>query len=272
MSLSRYFQNTPAFKAENLVKTVDKSTPGWVPGPRKDTQPFQAEKTHPSVPAHAGTFVKETPSAHLHSEPKSGNDGQVPHILETVDNSTPPESPEKIMDLSRYMERSVAERIASEAYLRGLAEGKEKTEHDYGTAVKALLLVCQQLDTLRTTIISNSSSELLDFALAIADKILHLSVREQDHTIVATIEEALRRAVKSDEFTIHIHPDDYDILAAKSPELIAGLSGLNNIVIRKDAEVERGGALIESDNCTVDATISGQFATIREEIKNKLNV
>ena len=79
----------------------------------------------------------------------------------------------------------------------------------------------------------------------------------------------MRRAVKSDEFTIHIHPDDYDSLAAKSAEIVAGLSGLNNIVVRKDPTVERGGARIESDNCMIDATIASQFEAIREEMKNK---
>ena len=113
----------------------------------------------------------------------------------------------------------------------------------------------------------NSNQELLDLSLTIAEKILRISLREQDHSIVATIEEALRRAVKSDEFTIHVHPDDYDTIVAKSPELVAGLSGLNNVVVRKDNTIERGGARIDSDNCTIDATIACQLEQIREEVK-----
>ena len=85
-------------------------------------------------------------------------------------------------------------------------------------------------DTVRETIITNSGSELQDFALAIAERIIRSSLRDNNSTIIATIEEALRRAVKSEEFYIYIHPDDYDTVAGKSEELITGLSGLSNII------------------------------------------
>jgi hypothetical protein len=114
------------------------------------------------------------------------------------------------------------------------------------------------------------ASKLQEFALSIAERILRISVREQDSTIIATIEEALQRAVKSDEFTIFIHPEDYETVAENSTEIVAGLTGLNKIVIKKDITVERGGAKIESDNCTIDATIASQLDVIREEIKKNL--
>jgi len=273
MSLSRYFKNAPSFQAEELVKQADKTTPGWTPDPRKDQHPFQSQQMPP--PATGQNTIKVSESLlRKHLPLENPGEGYVPPVNPTAPdsvkdhNTTLPE--QESVDLSSSnLHRIEAEKQASEAYQQGFIAGMDKAEEDYGRAAKALLLACQQLDTLRATIIGNSSKELLDFSLAIAERILRLSVREQDHTIVATIEEALRRAVKSDEFTIHIHPDDYETLIAKSSEIVAGLSGLNNIVVRKDQTVERGGALIESDNCTLDATIAGQFEVIREEVKTK---
>ena len=80
----------------------------------------------------------------------------------------------------------------------------------------------------------------------------------------------MQRAVKSDEFTVYIHPEDYDTVAKNADEIISGLSGLNKVVIKKDNTLERGGTKIESDNCTIDATITSQLEVIREEIKKKL--
>ncbi len=273
MSLSRYYKNAPSFHPEELVKQEDKATPGWSPDPRKDQRPFQTQPVPP--PAKAQTTLAGDESVirqHPPTEsPTAGNTSPINHPPpdSANDNGTAPPPPESV-DLSNYLHRVEAEKQASKAYQQGLKEGMDKAEEDFGRTARALFLACQQLDTLRATIIGNSSGELLDFSLAIADRILRLSVREQDHTIVATIEEALRRAVKSDEFTILLHPDDYDTLIAKSTEIVAGLSGLNNIVVRKDLSVERGGALIESDNCTLDATIASQFEMIREEVKNKI--
>ena len=92
---------------------------------------------------------------------------------------------------------------------------------------------------------------------------------EQDGTIIATVEEALQRAVKSEEFYVYVHPEDYAVVTAKANDLIAGVSGLQNVVIKQDATIERGGAKIESENCTIDATISSQFEMIRDALTKK---
>ena len=106
----------------------------------------------------------------------------------------------------------------------------------------------------------------MDFALLIAEKILRISLKEQEQTIVATVEEALQRDVKSDEFTIFIHPDDFESISTRSEDIIAGVSGLSHIVIKTDNTIERGGAKIESENCIIDATIISQLELIREEL------
>jgi flagellar assembly protein FliH len=69
---------------------------------------------------------------------------------------------------------------------------------------------------------------------------------------------------------VYVNPDDLAVIQEKSPDFIAGLNGLNNLVIKKDPAIERGGCKVESENCTVDATIASQFEIIRERIKNRL--
>ena len=270
MSLSKYYASSNSFQPEELVKRGDKSQvpPGWQSLAIHEGLPFQTQQlpaapapqkdAAPAVPATAGVPVVPQKT------PDKTSPTAVAEILSAAVSLQQP------IDLSNYLERTIADQKIEEAYQKGLQAGQEKCEQDFGSAARTLLNTCQQLDTIRETIIVNSSEELQNFALAIAERILRISVQEQDNTIIATIEEALQRAVKSDEFTIYIHPDDYQAVADNSAEIIAGLTGLNKIVIKKDIRVERGGAKIESDNCTIDATILSQFDAIREEIKKNL--
>jgi len=268
MSLSKYYETSNSFQPEELIKREDRNSPGWQSLESKHPLPFQFEQL-PEIPvvndeqsvttAENETAAEQTGSPADKIEPKQPS--------ETDSQSTQAGRTKEDIDLSNFLELGIAEEKIAEAYQNGLQAGQEKAEQDFGTATRALLNTCQQLDTVRETIISNSSEELQEFALAIAEKIVRFSVREQDTTILATIEQALQRAVKSDEFTVYIHPEDYEIATVKSPELVSGLSGLNKIVIKKDRSIERGGAKIESDNCTVDATIASQLDVIREEIK-----
>jgi flagellar assembly protein FliH len=263
MSLSKYYKDSSSFQPEALIKREEKISPGWQPLHPEEQLPFQ------SLPHPAASDPKALPPENTPVE--TGIETQQTAQKETQPG-TQPEAPQKKqeIDLSKYLEISVAEKKIQEAYQRGIQTGKDKVEQDFGAATRALLSTCQQLDTIHETIINNSSEELQEIALSIAERILRISVREQDRTIVATIEEALQRAVKSDEFTVYVHPEDYKTVAENSAEIIAGLTGLNKIVIKKDITVERGGAKIESDNCTIDATIASQFDLIREEIKKNL--
>jgi flagellar assembly protein FliH len=263
MSLSKYYKDSSLFQPESLIKREEKPSPGWQPSHPKEQLPFQ------SLPHPAASDPKALPPENTPVEIGIVTQQTVQTKTQPETQSEPPQKEQEI-DLSKYLEITVAEKKIEEAYQRGIQTGKDKVEQDFGTATRALLSTCQQLDTIHETIISNSSEELQEIALSIAERILRISVREQDRTIVATIEEALQRAVKSDEFTVYIHPADYKTVAENSAEIIAGLTGLNKIVIKKDITMERGGAKIESDNCTIDATITSQFDVIREEIKKNL--
>ena len=272
MSLSKYYKSSNSFQPEELIKREDKPPSGWQSLDQKEQLPFQTQQLPAAIVPKDETKTTAAEPIELPADKTNIAENTTENVQQTVaeEKQPAPQPLEQDIDLSNYLERAIAEEKIEEAYKKGLQTKKDIIEQDFDDATRALLITCQQLDTIRETIISNSYEELQDFALSIAERILRFSIREQDETIIATIEEALQKSVKSDEFTIHIHPEDYETVSKNSSEIIAGLTGLNNIVIKKDITVERGGAKIESDNCTIDATIASQFDVIREEIKKNL--
>jgi flagellar assembly protein FliH len=167
-------------------------------------------------------------------------------------------------------ERRDLERALEEAYNKGLKDGFKMAEEDFGSSTKALIVACEQISTLRETILNNSMAEMQNLVLTIAEKIIRHSVTEQDRTIADTVEEAIRLAVKSDEFLIQVNPADLAVIKAKSKEFLATLSGCENIVVQANPAIERGGCKIDSSTSTVDATLAGQLQIIEDKIKGKL--
>lgn len=264
-----------------MVRDESKETEGWhaatPPVPPKPFQnqevtstPFQTDKAPQPVPPVPSPEISE--QAQQETVPDFNREEPRPVAPSSTEAPISPPTPPPsapVVDLSNYIEIAAAKEQQKAAYQLGIEEGAQKTEQDFDSATKSLLIACQQLDTIRETLITNSVGEIQEFILAIADKIIRSSVVEQDGTIIATVEEALQRAVKSDEFYVYVHPEDYAVVAAKAHDLVAGVSGLHNVVIKEDATIERGGAKIESENCIIDATISSQFEMIREAIKTK---
>ncbi|BHH83369.1 FliH/SctL family protein [Desulforhopalus sp. 52FAK] len=260
MSWSKYYKDSNSFKREKIVQSAPTDAAGWQSKPKSTTTPFEPGKVRQDP-----VQQEATPTPDPQSTPQDPTAHSAPGD-EKKPKATPEAPP---VDLTQYILIDEAKNNAEARYQQGLQDGISKAAEDYGSAVSALTSSCEQLDSVRETIIGNSSHELLEFTLLLAEKILRISLKEQDQTIVATIEEALLRAVKSDEFTVFINPADYEKVQSKSDDFIAGVSGLNNIVIKADPTVEEGGAKIESENCIIDATIFSQLETIREELLKK---
>ena len=261
MSLSKVYKNTPTFVPEQILPRQDHpSEPVW--------QDMGAGPS--SRPEHHGSFI-----------PDKTNGREM--ITDTL-SFTPQHHPDKENYLSPEQSTNTgAERagtpvpaidlelIQREAFAEGVLAGRHQADEDFGTCAGTLRAACNQLTQLHETILRNNTSEMHAMAMEIAEKIIRHSIHEQSDTILATIEEAIRRAVKSEEFEIRVNPEDLEVIKQKKQELIDEISGLTNIVLKADKSVERGGCLLESVNCSVDATITSQLQVINEALQSDHN-
>ncbi len=158
-------------------------------------------------------------------------------------------------------------RLTAEARQQGFSEGQHQAEAEFHATVTTLRLLCGQLEELRETLLGKSKTELCDLVMAIAEKVIHQSIAEQDKTMVRTVEEALSRALKADTIEIRVNPHDYDILEKNAAELIPGINALTHVFFKADARIAQGGCHLEADTCTVDATIASQLEIIRKELQ-----
>ena len=161
------------------------------------------------------------------------------------------------------------ETIQQEAFNAGVEQGRKQVEEDFGSTLSTLTHLCDQLNTIRETILKNAKDEIIELVLALSEKIIRHSVTEQHQTVIHTVESAINQAVKSGEFYIYVHPDDLNVIQERAAQFVAGVNGLDNIIVKSDATIERGGCKVESENCTVDATISSQFKVLQKSLKQE---
>lgn len=284
--MSKVFEKSDSFKRQNLLE--GDHDPVWEETP----QPMEriVSDQLPATPPQAAT---DSPPSFEKSEERPQQEGEQPveppqlkeetptsHIMETERESEihPPPSPPPLQEGTDMQETSVStpenipdpidlEALAQEQYDLGYQECLNNLHDDYVSSTRALTTVFTEINSLRETILNNSMKEMQQLVFKIAEKILRVSVTEQNNTIIHTVEEAIRRAVKSDEFVIQVNPSDYEVIEKKSADFINSLSGLENIVVKPDSKIEQGGCKIESSNCTVDATIEVQLEVIKDKIQ-----
>jgi flagellar assembly protein FliH len=260
MSLSRYFKDKGEFKPKSLVSGVRDEDDDWQPS----TVINDDQKKPPIETALPESSHSESPSLDKETIESAIVENSSKPAQAVVDTSQP-----EAIEYQPPSPRPDIESMQAEAYDAGVAQGLKQAETDLGSTLATLTLVCEQLSSIRETILKNSKNEMVELVLSLSEKIIRHSVTEQNQTIIDTVESAIHQAVKSSEFYIYLHPDDMLIIQDRTQQFISGLNGLENIVVKADPTIERGGCKIESDNCTVDATISSQFKVFEENLRKK---
>jgi flagellar assembly protein FliH len=272
MNSSKIFKRTSSFIPEKIVSKRKKEGSGWksdIPISRQEDGSIAGSKHDRIRRRHSDDdFFESDGGEHLESAHKTdfSTPDTFPKAFGEPESSTSGSNP----SISPNAEQTDLESTLEEAYNKGVRDGLKRAGEDFGSSTKALVMACEQIDTLRETILNNSMAEMQSLVLVIAEKIIRHSITEQDRTIIDTVAEAIRQAVKSDEFLIQVNPADLDVIKEKSKEFIGSVSGLENIVVQANPAIERGGCKIDSSTSTVDATIAGQLQIIEDKIKGKL--
>ncbi|HIP39835.1 MAG TPA: hypothetical protein EYG88_10725 [Desulfocapsa sulfexigens] len=260
MSLSRFYKTNSNFQPKAILESTAPASnePVWgsiIKEEQPTSEPVPEIIKEPLTP--------ETVSPAPMPEAELPVDAEDSPVLDNTQEDTSesfaeePKPPEPAIDI---------ETIRENAFTSGIAAGRQQAEEDLDNIAKTFLSMCNELDRLRETILKNSSDEMKELVLAISERIIRHSVKEQEETIIATIQDAIHLAVKSDEFQIQINPADLEVVKSQKEEIISSISGLENIILQADPNIERGGCKLESTCCTVDASMTSQIKVIHDSI------
>jgi len=158
------------------------------------------------------------------------------------------------------------EKGLAEGREQGLAEGREQALAQSAEQVKAMLeawsSVAQQLDGQRLNIEREARQAVLEFALRLAEKVVHRVVQVDPSAVVDQVGHALSHVLGPLDVTVCVHPDDVPLIEAAMPELIKEFAHLQHIHLDTDQSLARGGCRAAFHGGHVDASIEKQLERI----------
>ncbi|MBM9537434.1 FliH/SctL family protein [Desulfobulbus alkaliphilus] len=211
----------------------------------------------------AGPVVTENPSAPVNSvqpEPEQDYEGAQPDLQP---DPQPEAQPQPSIDV---------EAIREEAYNQGVADQAARSQADFMTTCQAFAEASQKIDKQRKELLRQSRGEMINLIIALSRKIIARELDTPRNIIAATLEAALEQAITSEEFYVSLHPDDLVFAEEKAPEIIAAIRGLERIVFKTDDTITRGGCLVESKICLVDATIETQLENLKDFLEEQADI
>jgi flagellar assembly protein FliH len=179
--------------------------------------------------------------------------------------------------------RSLARRAAltadereEQAYHKGFADGKAQgldegqgTGLELGTqkieplisAIKEALI---QLNAIREETYRQLEKEVVELALAIAEKVICREIATDKETVVCVAKEALAKVDDPGKVKIKMNPSDLKFINETKYQLANLIPDVNNVTFEAEENIESGGCIIETELGEIDARIEKQLQAVKE--------
>ena len=164
-----------------------------------------------------------------------------------------------------------------EGYQRGFTEGlaaghaQSRTERTalaqkQAAEIKAFL---EEAVVIRDRIYDECREELKDLALAVAEKVIRVSLRGSSDILLRMIQGATDKHKRCEWAQIYIAGCDVKASACTIPELTAALEPIaNRVRVIPMADDDSGNCIIELPDVIIDASVSTQLRNMKEILDN----
>ena len=170
-----------------------------------------------------------------------------------------------------------AEGLAS-GYDQGIVKGMEdggKLGHDaalsehrtqFTTLLTALTAVVSEIDAHRQELETRGLREVIQLAIAIADRVTKRQGRLDPEVCIANVAEAMQLVVSSVDIRVALNPLQIHVLNEAMPRLRLRWPELKHIELVEDETLSPGGCRIFTRHGRIDADLEGQLERIAAEL------
>ncbi len=118
------------------------------------------------------------------------------------------------------------------------------------------------LEARRAELLAAAERDLVRLAFAVASRVVKAEVRSSGGIAIENLRRAIELTARRQELRILIHPEDLAVIEAYLPELRRRYGDLGKVAFEAADSVGRGGAVVQSREGSVDASLGVQLAEI----------
>ena len=176
-----------------------------------------------------------------------------------------------------------ADEREEQAYQKGFAAGKadglvegENSGFELGIQkieplVKSIEEALIQLNRIREETFQQIEKEVVELALAIAQKVICHEIAIDRETVVCVAREALAKVDDPGKVTIKMSPSDLQFINETKYQLSNLISNVDNITLEAEDSIQSGGCVIETDLGEIDARIEKQLQAVEQSFRNSMD-
>ena len=162
-----------------------------------------------------------------------------------------------------------------EGYAQGIGKAMEDAQRDKEAVAerleKEVQAFLEKAGMAREEVLLQAQDELLDLCIAIAEKVVRVSLKSSSEVIVRMSQTATERLKRQEWVHIYISGCDTKSAAQISPALTTALGALSqHVKIIPMGDDEGGTCIVETPEEIIDASVSTQMTNIRDLLRDQM--
>lgn len=156
----------------------------------------------------------------------------------------------------------------SDGMTKAQAESELKLEEQRQQQAEEIKKYLERVTQAKEDLLTQAQDELCDLSIAVAEKVIHISLKSSREVILRMVQMATERLRRREWVRIYIGGCDSRELAQITPELTASLAGLSDhIKLIPMADDESGTCIIEMPDEIIDASASTQLDNLKDILR-----
>ena len=177
--------------------------------------------------------------------------------------------------LKAFEERFQTEKEAAyrSGYEDGQAEGLKAGQEQSRDEIEQFASIVQTFSAQQEDARKNADQDLVALALAVGRHIVGSATEVSEGPVLYAVRECLDSLEEKSRVVVKVHPDDLDVVRRHRGDWLEALEGIEQLTIEGDAEITRGGCILETPKGDVDAQIEERLdrlqVTLTEQIRDE---
>ncbi|GHU94161.1 hypothetical protein FACS1894208_04760 [Clostridia bacterium] len=174
----------------------------------------------------------------------------------------------KILSEAEAKAEAMKQEAWDSSYNRAQAQGQQEIAALFKEAQREVDAARVQLAKERERSLKDLETQMLDVALEVAEKILHLELDNSSEAYMSMLREAIGKLPSEDMVTIRLNPSEYERFFKKNAKEVKlqTANGQVDAKLSPDPSMSRYGAVIESSGGVVDAGADTQIEQMKRNM------
>lgn len=178
---------------------------------------------------------------------------------------------EKVLEETHSNVKNIYDTAREDGYSKGLEEGYAEGKKTSDILIEEANEIKKNYMKEKEIVLSNIEKEVIDLIISICEKILNQKLENDKEVIIPIILKGINSLNVKENLLIKVSKEDFNIVDMSKQRLLAMANLVEDIQIRVDSTLSKGGCIIEGSKGNVEASIDLQIEEMRKILTTLLN-